>query len=158
MKIDIGSRLFSADFNRGIAKFEEHIDKKLIRRIYLFIIIVLVMTMVLVYDVILSDVSIFLVILGLSIGFAIGTIVSRVFSVKWHTREKKVISRLDLIGGIVLMLYITLSIFRHWIFEHWFKGAKLSIFTVSFIEGVIIGRILGLYFSIRRILSKQGKI
>jgi len=137
---------------------KEHVDKKLLRRLKMLALIVFVMASLLVYDVITSRINILFVIIGIIIGVGIGIIVGRMFSIEWHVEESKVISRLDLIGGIILIVYIVLSIFRHWIFAHWFTGAILSAFTISFAEGVMIGRILSLRFFIKKVLTEQGKI
>lgn len=137
---------------------KEYVDTKLLKRLKILAIIVFIMTAVLSYDVITSHIHILFVIIGLIFGVGIGMIVGRMFSIEWHVEDSKVISRLDLIGGIILILYISLSIFRHWIFAHWFTGAVLSAFTISFVEGVMIGRILSLRFFIKKVLTKQGKL
>lgn len=137
---------------------KEHIDKKLLRRLKMLALIVFVMTAVLTYDIATSHINILFVIIGLTIGVGVGIIVGRMFSIEWHVEDSLVISRLDLIGGIILIVYIALSIFRSWIFAHWFTGAILSAFTISFVEGVMIGRILSLRFFIKKVLIEQGKI
>ncbi len=137
---------------------KKHVDTKILRRLKMFAVIIFIMTMVLIYDIITSHINILYVIIGLLIGAGVGIIIGRIFTIEWHVKDSKVISRLDLIGGIVLAVYIILSIFRHWIFAHWFKGAILSTFTVSFVEGVMFGRILSLRFFIKKILTEQGKI
>lgn len=137
---------------------KKHVDTKLLRRLKILAIIVLIMTVVLVYDILTSHINILFIIIGLVVGIGIGIIVGRMFSIEWHVEDSKVISRLDLIGGIVLVIYIALSIFRSWIFAHWFTGAILSAFTISFVEGVMIGRILSLRFFIKKVLTEQGKL
>ena len=137
---------------------KKHIDKKLIRRIRMLIIILLVMAGALVYEILTSHINLLWVLLGLILGSIIGFIVGRMFSIEWHEGKEKVIGRLDVIGIIVLVIYIAVSVTRHWIFAHWFVGAILTAFTLSFVEGVMLGRILSLRFNIKRVLVEQGKM
>ena len=136
---------------------KEHIDKKLLRRIRFFVFLLFVMTGVLVYEIFVSHINFLYIIFGVVIGLAVGFIIGRIFYIEWHTASRKVISRLDVVGIIVLVIYLVLSIFKHWIFAHWFRGAILSAFTFSFVEGVMLGRILSLRSNINKILTEQGK-
>ena len=138
-------------------KSKEHIDRKLILRLRMFVAILFVMTGVLIYDFFTNKIDIFFILVGIVIGVGVGIILARIFYIEWHQKSSKVIGRLDLVGGIVLTLYIILSIFRNWIFAHWFSGPLLSAFTVSFIEGVMIGRIISMRLYIKKILSDHGK-
>ncbi len=135
-----------------------HVDKKLIRRLRIFVVILAIMSGVLVYEVYISHIKILLLILGIFLGVGIGFIAGRMFSIEWHAEEEKVIGRLDRIGIVVLVLYIIFSFSRHFIFEHWLTGAILSAFTFSFIEGAMLGRILSMRFNIKRVLTEQGKL
>lgn len=137
---------------------KNHVDKKLIRRIKILILVFVVMTGALMYEIFLSDINPLWLLLGVGSGFSIGFLAGRMFSIEWHPEDKKVIGRLDLIGAIVLVLYIGVSIARHWVFAHWFAGATLTAFTFSFIEGAMLGRIASMRLNIKRVLVEQGKI
>jgi hypothetical protein len=137
---------------------KEHIDKKLLTRMRIFVIILVIMTGALVYEVLVSGIHPLWIVLGIVSGLIIGFIAGRMFSIEWHTEKSKVVARLDRFGIIVLILYIAFSVARHWIFEQWFAGAKLSAFTVSFIEGAMLGRILSMGFHIKKVLAEQGKL
>jgi hypothetical protein len=143
------------------SSLKEHvdkIDKKLVRRIRMLVIILLVMVGVLVYEILTSHINLFWVLLGIVSGLIVGLIVGRMFSIRWHEENEKVIGKLDVIGGIVLIIYLAVSIVRNWIFAHWFVGAILTTFTISFVTGVMLGRILSLRFNIKRVLIEQGKM
>ena len=142
----------------GLKKHIDKIDKKLIRRIRMFAVILFVMAGALVYEILTSHINLLWVLLGLILGFIIGSIVGRMFSIEWHEEEKKVIGRLDVVGIVVLIIYIAVSITRHWVFAHWFVGAILTAFTLSFVAGVMLGRLLSLRFNIKRVLIEQGKM
>jgi hypothetical protein len=136
---------------------EKFVDKKLNRRLWMFTIILFFMTLVLLYDIFVNNINVLYVILGITIGALIGFLIGKIFTIEWHSKEKKVISRLDILGGTFFILYTLSSFFRHWLFGHWFSGINLSIFTLSFVEGVMIGRIFILQLNIKKVLLKQGK-
>jgi len=138
--------------------FKEYIDAKLIRRLKILVLILVVMAGVVVYEIFISNINIFLATGGLFLGFVIGLIAGRMFSIEWHEESSKVVGRLDALGIAVLVLYILFSIARHWIFAHWLTGAVLSAFTFTFIEGAMLGRVMSLRFSIKKVLTEQGKI
>lgn len=144
--------------NIGELESVKYVDKKLIRRIKILIIILVIMSGALTYEIFLSKINILWVLIGVLFGVGVGALAGRMFSIEWHKGESKVIGRLDVVGGIVLVLYISFSIARSWIFEHWFKGLALSAFTFSFAEGAMLGRILNMRFSINKVLTEQGKI
>jgi len=139
-------------------KLEPHINSRLIRRLKMLGTILLIMAAVAVYEIFLSQIRLYWVLLALLIGLLVGYIVDRSFAIEWHAEREEVVGRLDLIGGIILALYIILSMARHWIFSHWFAGAKLTAFTFSFAEGVMLGRLFSLRFNIKKVLSDNGKI
>ena len=136
----------------------KHIDRKLVRRIRILVLIMVVMSGAMFYEVYLSDIDMEWVILAVILGLAMGFVAGRIFSIEWHREKSQVIGRLDVIGVVVLVSYITFSIARSWIFSHWFKGAKLSAFTFSFIEAAMLGRVISMRFNINRVLEEQGKI
>lgn len=137
--------------------FKKHLDKKLARRMRILTIILCVMTGVLAYNMYISHISLLLVFLGVVLGCTLGFFAGRMFLIKWSEEDSKIIGNIDLLGGIVLVLYVAVSIARSWIFAHWFKGVILTSFTFSFIEGAMIGRLLSMRFNIKKILSEQGK-
>lgn len=139
-------------------EIKKHIDKKLVWRMTMFAIILTIMTGVLVYEIFISDINFLWIIVGIVVGIFIGFVAGRIFTIEWSQEKKVVVGRLDLIGGIVLTLYILVSVGRSWIFAHWFKGMMLTAFTFSFIEGAMIGRLLSMRFNIKRVLIEQDKI
>lgn len=136
----------------------QHIDKKLVKRLRIFVVILVIMSAALVYEVFVSGIHFLWVVLGLLLGAAVGFLAGRMFSIEWHTEESKVIGRLDRIGVAVLICYVGFSLARGWIFAHWFTGTILSAFTFSFVEGAMLGRILSMRFNIKKVLTEQGKL
>ncbi len=146
------------EIKTDLTEHKDNIDKKLIRRLRIFFFILCAMIFVSIYQIFVSDIHFLWVCLSVVLGIAVGLVAGRMFSIEWHEEQKVVVGRLDLIGGIVLVLYILFSIARHSIFEHWFTGAKLSAFTLCFVDGAMLGRITSMRFHIKKVLREQGKM
>ena len=141
---------------KKIAK--KHIQAKLIKRLKIFIIIILIIIGIIIYKIILGDISIWLASKGLLFGTSIGLIAGRMFKMFWHPETEKVISRIDEIGVIFLLLYITVEIGKKWFFGHWLQGVTLNAFSLIFLAGLLLGRVLTMIKGIKNILIKQKKI
>lgn len=133
-----------------------HIDRKLIFRLRIFLVIVLVLTCLMLYDVLQGIIDIQLAFGGFLLGLFLGFIASRMFIIHWHEDNAKVVSRLDAIGVTILLFYMVISLSRTWIFEHWIHGSTLTAFTFSILAGIMLGRLLGMLFKIRTILLDRG--
>jgi hypothetical protein len=94
-------------------KHSPHIDKKLVFRLRIYFALAIVLLCVLGFEIFSNRVSFILAFGGLVIGVGIGVITARMFMVSWDKDAKKVISRLDYFGGIILILYFIFSIFRN---------------------------------------------
>src|SRR5689334_555713 len=89
-----------------------HIDKRLRFRIRLYLIISLILVGVFVYNVLRGALRLDYGILGLIAGIFIGIFTSRMFHTSWDHDAKKVVSRLDMFGIGILIVYIGFEIFR----------------------------------------------
>lgn len=141
---------------RAIAR--KHLDKKLLFRLYLFVVIFLVMMVILTYDIFLHTIGFMLAAGGLGLGIIIGFISGRIFVTKWHEETNKIVTRIDEIGVVVLVFYFLFAFFRNKIIGYWLHGPILTAFSFSLIAGVMLGRLLSTIRSIRNILSARGII
>jgi len=135
---------------------KQHIDKKLIFRLRMFLLILLVMCGIVIYDVVTEVIGWLLVLTGISVGAVLGYTVGYLSEVRWHEETSKVIGRMDKIGGVALALYMLFSISRRWIFGHWIHGPALTAFSFSIVLGVMLGRFLSTRIKIARILKNEG--
>lgn len=141
---------------RNIVK--RHIDRKLIFRIRIFILIFLTMMGITVYDALQHRIGILLAFGGIILGVIIGFIANRIFSTKWHPEASKVVTHIDELGVIILIVYITFSFFKKWIFSHWLYGPTLTAFTFSLLGGIMLGRLLGTIRNVKNTLIFNGII
>ena len=139
---------------RHIAR--KHIDKKLLFRLRLFILITLVMLGFVTWDILQQTIGVELALVGIVIGITVGFLAGRMFAILWHEDTNKVVVRLDRIGVIILIAYILLAIGRRWVLGMWLQGPVLTAFSLSIIAGTMFGRLLSMGLQIRKVLRQQG--
>lgn len=84
----------------------QYLDPRLIRRLRIYIIVMLIMLVVIAFEVLESTFSIPLAIGGILIGLGVGTIVSRMYRLSWDEETSNVIGRIDWIGAVILVFYL----------------------------------------------------
>ncbi|QCR22543.1 hypothetical protein [Pontibacter sp. SGAir0037] len=91
---------------------KQHIDKKLIFRLRMFLCILIVMCGIVLYDVATEVIGWLLAFGGVAVGVVTSYVVGHLSDVRWHEETSKVMARIDRLGGVVLVLYIAFSISR----------------------------------------------
>lgn len=136
----------------------EHVHRKLIYRLRMFVVIFVVMMTIIIYDIISQIIGYSLVFSGISLGIITGYLAGRISNIVWHEETSKVVARMDRMGFVFLALYLSFSISRRWIFGHWIHGATLTAFSFSMAAGIMAGRLWSTRSQIRNILKDQGLI
>lgn len=132
-----------------------HIDKKLQRRLRLYFGISLLLLCAVLFEVFIGIVGFAFALLGILIGLGLGFISARMFHLSWDQDAKKIVSRLDLFGGVILVLYILFAVFRSRIIGHFIHGPAVGGVSISIVTGIMIGRFFGTRGRIRKILEDQ---
>ena len=73
-----------------------------------------------------------------------------------HTSNNINNKPLLLFDTFVMLLYVSFSASRTWLFGHWIHGSVLTAFTNSILAGVMLGRIVGMGLKIENILAEQS--
>ncbi len=133
-----------------------HIDRFLFLRLYLFFFFAIALFIYVIREIIIGDIGILSAIMGVSFGFALGGILGRLMGIEWDDKKSKVVSRIDVVGAFALLSFILLDIYREWIFGHWFSGLTLSLVTLCFLSGAILGRFVGMKTSIMYVLKERN--
>lgn len=136
-------------------KHKKHLDKKLLFRLRMYFIISIVLLGIVLFEVLSGRVSFLLAMIGFIIGITIGVAAARMFLLSWHHDAKKVISQLDIIGGIILALYIVFAIFRSKIIGEFVPASYVTGMSLSVAGGIMIGRVFGTGQKIVSILKEQ---
>ncbi len=131
------------------------VDRKLRIRMAIFLLIALVLLGVVLRDVWLAILAAWVAAIALLAGLAIGYIMGRLVNIRWHEDEEKVVTRMDIAGGIAIGIYIVLALSRSWLLGHWFAGVALTAITFATAAGVLMGRFLGMRTNILRALDAR---
>ena len=99
-----------------------------------------------------------LAILGIALGLIIGFTAGYLSNINWHPETEKVVASMDRTGIIILVLYLSFSFSRRWIFGHWIHGPALTAFCFSIASGVMFGRLFSTRHQIKDILREKGHI
>jgi hypothetical protein len=136
----------------------KHLDKKLRFRLRLYFLISIILIGVVFFEVLTNRVSLILASSALVIGVVIGVFVARMFLLSLDKDAKKVISRLDIVGGVILAIYIVIAIFRGRIIGHFVQTNYVTGTSLSIVTGIMMGRVIGTGQRIVQILKDQALI
>lgn len=136
---------------------KEFVDKKIVFRLRLFLFLFTLMLVIGIYDTSHSYITLTLALFALGIGLIIGFIVGSASNVKWNEEASKVIMKMDIVSGIILVLYIAFAIFKRKIFQHWLKGEELSAFVLCLTAGIMLGRFITIREKVVSVLKRQNK-
>lgn len=138
-----------------VRMYKEKVHGRLLIRQIIFVGIIIIIT-------ILSSINIFngrinplLAVFGFGIALGVGLLLSRTFNVLWHAEKEKVVSQMDIMGILVLSIYLFIDVNRLFLFRHWIHGQALSDFSLILIGGLFCGRFLGTHMRIDTIIREQ---
>ncbi len=133
----------------------KHIDKRLRLMIRIYFLISGILLLLLIYNVFRGALRLDLGIIALLVGVIIGIVASRMYHISWDKNAKKVISRLDIYGIIILALYILLEIFRGKIVGFVTHNFEVETIGFAILAGIMFGRVLGTRGKIIKVLTDQ---
>lgn len=132
---------------------KQYLDKRLITRLRIYVIVMIVMLIVIVLEVIQSTFTIPMTIGGMLIGLGVGTLVSRMYRLSWDEGTSNVIGQIDWIGAVILVCYLIFVFTRAHYLGYWVQGAPLLGIIFSITAGTMLGRVLSTEHGIHKILE-----
>lgn len=136
----------------------QHLDSRVLLRLRLFLLIIVVMAGIVVYDIYLGVSELVFFIPILIIGFGVGLFSSRMTKLSWNKEKGKVVGQMDAIGIVVLVVYIGIEASREWILSQWVEGLLLSALGFAFIGAAMAGRFYQMRINILKILTGEQKL
>lgn len=135
--------------NRG------RISRRLKSRLGIFAVITVLLAGFVAYDIATGAAAAWMLGLALVIGLPLGYVFGRLTRVVWHEGEEKVVQQMDVLGFVLIGLYVLVAVLRNVILRDLVSGATLTAVSLALATGLLIGRFGGLYISIRRALGDR---
>lgn len=120
----------------------KYIDSHLIKRLRIYMIVLLIMLIIIVFEVLMGSFPILLVIGGIIAGLFIGILISRTYRLSWDEDSNNVIDRMDRIGAVIFLFYWIFIFTRTSILQHWVHGASLMAIILSLTAGTMLASFL----------------
>ena len=131
------------------------VSKRLKARLLIYFTIAVILSVIVVYQMFIDQVSIVYTLLSAVIGLGIGAITSRIFKITWDHGAQKVISQFDAFGIVILVCYVILEINRKAVFGYFVHDRSVVAISLAFITGVMIGRVVGIRTKINQQLKEN---
>ncbi len=138
-----------------LSHHSHHVDKRLRFRLRIYFAISFILILVILYDIVTSKLPLIYALVGILAGIGVGIVSVRMFHISWNKDAKKIVSRLDEYGIVVLVLYIIFEIKREQIVGYFVGGTIVGTVSFSVLTGIMFGRFLGTRGKIVKILEEQ---
>ena len=110
------------------------------------------------YDIFVNVLSVEFAVLGVVVGVIGGILFARMYHLSWDHDARKIVSRLDVIGVIILVFYIVFVIFRSKLIGFFVQTPQIGAVGFSITAGIMIGRVIGTRNAIIEIFKERGII
>lgn len=137
---------------------KDFVERKLLIRLKLFFAVFALLVVVVFFEVSREHIIASAAIGAIMLGMLIGGIFVRRKRIYWEEDTSRVIARMDRIGIFLLIIYLALVIFRHFLLDQWIQGQQLIGFSFSITAGAMLGRVLSMRSQIRQILKEKNII
>ncbi|MGA7075981.1 MAG: hypothetical protein WBZ42_05480 [Halobacteriota archaeon] len=131
----------------------QYIEARLIRRLRIYLIVMLVVFAAIVIEVLEGRFGIQWAFIGVLIGLVVGIIVSRSYHLSWDVETHNVIGRIDWIGSVLLVCYLVFLFNKSYFLGFYVQGAPLFAIILGTTAGTMLGRILGTRHGINKLLK-----
>jgi len=139
--------------NKDKPLLREFMDAKLVNKLRLYTVIMVIMILVVFTEVLRSKFSPELAVIGFITGMLVGILVARMYKLSWDDSKNNVTGTVDIIGGIILVLYLTYIVTRTYYLGQWVQGIPLFAFILSMTAGTMFGRIVNTRHDVYKILK-----
>jgi hypothetical protein len=86
---------------------------------------------------------------GLLGGAVVGVVASRMKLMQWDERAGQVISKIDWLGGVILVGFLVAQLTRTWVLGHWAEGVALTTLGLCVTAGTLAGQVFGTRWAVR---------
>lgn len=131
----------------------EKIDRKLVMRLRIYLIVMITIFAVIVIEVVQGRFIIQWALVGILVGLLVGTIVTRMYNLSWDEESNTVIGKMDGIGIVILVGYLIWEFTKSDFLGYWVQGSILSAIILGITVGSMLARLVSNKRSIEQILT-----
>lgn len=134
-----------------------HVEKKVRLQLAIFSAIFLIITILEIDRIVSQDLAIVPILAGFLVGLGLGILLARTKVMGWDAEQGQVVGTMDLIGGIILVLYIVFVLMRDDLIERWISDpALVGAIGLAITGGVMLSRVVFTRRGIRNTLEVAG--
>lgn len=133
----------------------QHVHKRLRLRLQIYFVLAVILLATTGYHLLHDDISWWPPLIALVVGAIIGVITSRLFQISWNEEDKRVVSRFDLLGSVILVGYLLFVLFRDQLLQLFVSGPVIFVVTLALFSGTMLGRTIGTGRKIVHTLRQQ---
>jgi hypothetical protein len=130
----------------------EKIDRKLVMRLRIYLIVMITIFAVIVIEVVQGRIIIQWALVGILIGLLVGTIVTRMYNLSWDEESNTVVGKMDGIGIVILVGYLIWEFTKSYFLGYWVQGSILSAILLGITAGSMLARVVSNKRNIEQIL------
>lgn len=127
----------------------------MIYRLRIFYLVSVSMFSFIIYEIAAGKLNISIATTAMISGILTGWLAAQRYKLVWDEEASQVVTRMDRMGIILLVIYLSFTLSRKWIFSHWLTGETLTLFSLTFGNGAMMARVVSLRKKIRRIIRKE---
>ncbi|MEN8186890.1 MAG: hypothetical protein ABFR05_07155 [Bacteroidota bacterium] len=133
----------------------EFVDKGLKRHLWFFIIMFLVFITLAIIHFIQDKVPVRYPFIAFITGIVLGAILSRIQNITWDSKGHKIVKQFDIVGGILLILFILFTVFKKKIVYEITDLNHISAIVLSLNAGIMLGRVITIGKKILEIITNK---
>jgi hypothetical protein len=134
-----------------------HVQKKIRIQLLIFAVIFLIITILEIDRIIRQDLAVIPILVGFLVGLGIGIGLARTKVLGWDPEDGQVVGAMDLVGGLILVLYIVFVLIRDNLIERWISDpAMVGTIGLAVTGGVMVSRVVFTRKGIRTTLEAAG--
>jgi hypothetical protein len=137
-------------------KHGKHIDTKLRNRLRLYAVLTVGLVGIVIFEILAGFLPLLLAVIGLGIGTIFGLVSSRMYHLSWDHDARKVVSRMDVFGIIILVVYFLSAMLRRMVIGYFVHGPAVWGVTFAIATGIMFGRVFGMRGRIIQVLKEQN--
>ena len=127
----------------------KRVSRPIVIQVVVVSVIALVELVLAVTGVVAGDIGLGWAVGGLLGGAVVGVVASRMKRAQWDERTGQIVSKIDWVGGVILVGFLVAQLTRSWVLGHWVEGVALTTLGLCVTAGTLAGQVFGTRWAVR---------